>query len=299
MRIQRLFCFVLLLSCGAMAATSGCVNGRGDLERALWDGYTLKIGATEDASNPCYGGVIGKDGKPIFEIWGTDVTMENVTGRDVNNDGKPDVVLRSHNASSPENIYSIIGTADTPGLIKQISTKAALSFEDRQGDGHMEIVTRDTSYSEFEGLSPSQSPQPLIFLRLKGTTFYDVSRIYWPEYEREIAIAKGKLGREDIADFKGEQSSGGSGMGVGKQDANKPKEESPAETAHRQDVKSLILEIVVDNIYGGHGQEAWQALKEMWPYADRDRVRQHILQARMAGVLKDINRPAPKQASSQ
>ena len=298
MRIHRLFCVILLLACpAAFAATNGCVNGRGDLERPLWDGYTLKIGATDDAANPCYGGVIGKDGKPVFEIWGSDVTMEHVTGRDVNNDGKPDVVLLSHNPSAPQNVYSIIGTVDPPGLIKQIVTRAALSFEDRQGDGHMEIVTRDTSFREFDGLEPSQSPQPLIFLRLKGKEFFNVSHLYWSDYEREVAVAKGKIGRDDIANFKGEQTN--SGAGIGTKDPNKPKEETPAEIAHKQDGKALILEIVVDQIYGGHGQEAWASLKEMWPYADRDRIRQEILRARMNGVLKDINRPAPKQASAQ
>lgn len=296
MRMRRLFCLLLLLlGCETATAANGCVNGRGSLERPLWDGYSLKIGATDDAANPCYAGVLAADGKAVFEIWGIDAVMESVTGRDVNNDGKPDVVLLTHTASSPQNVYSIVGTVEPPGLVKQIVTRAALSFEDRQGDGHMEIVTRDTSFREFDGLTPEQSPSPLVFLRLKGKEFFNVSNLYWPEYEREIQIARGKMGRDDIATFKGESTGGG---GVGK-DPNKPKEETPEQLFHKQEIKALILEIVVDNIYGGHGQEAWAALKEMWPYADRDRIRQEILRARMNGVLKDINRPAARQASSQ
>ncbi len=271
-------------------AAPNCINGRGEFQHQLWDGYSIRIAPTEDAKNPCYAGVIGPDGKAIFEIWGIDAAMDPVTGRDVNFDGKPDVVLLTHEASSAQNIYSIIGTVETPGLIRQIVTGATLTFEDRQGDGHMEIATRDTAFIEFEGLSPELSPTPLIFLRLKGKEIYNVSMVYWPEYEREIQQARGRLGRDDIDDFKGE--SPGSKQ-------QKDKDITPAEMAHRQEVKAIILEIVLDYIYGGKGQEAWKALSEMWPFNDRSRIRQEILKARMNGVLRDINRPAPKQTASR
>ncbi|MBZ5648575.1 MAG: hypothetical protein LAN37_15285 [Acidobacteriia bacterium] len=298
MRNRRiLYVCVVLALCGTALAAPACINGRGEIERQLWDGYTLKIGPTDDPNNPCYAGVLAADGKAIFEIWGVDAAMESVTGRDVNNDGKPDVVLLTHNASSSDNVYSILGTGDPAGLIRQIVTGATLSFEDRKGDGHTEIVTRDTAFREFDGLTPEQSPAPLLFLRLKGKEIYNVSTAYWPEYEREIQIARGKLGKNDISDFKGDLGTTPSGVGGGGKD--KPKEETPQEIARKQETKAIILEIVLDNIYGGKGQEAWQALKEMWPYADRDRVRQAILKTRMSGVLGDINRPAAKQASAQ
>lgn len=297
MRIHRLLGLMVLAACGTALAAPHCINGRGELERKLWDGYTLQIGPTEDASNPCYAGVLGPDGKPIFQIWGVDVSVEPVTGRDLNSDGKPDVVLLTHNPGSAENVYSVVGTAEPPGLIRQIVTAARFSFEDRQGDGHVEIVARDTAFHEFDGLAADQSPEPLIFLRLKGKEIYNVSTLYWAEYDREILIARGKLAKDDIATFKGEQTGGASGIGT--KDPNKPKEETPQEIAHKQYVKATILEIVLDNIYGGHGQEAWKALSEMWPYSDRQRIRQEILRARMSGVLRDINRPAAKPASAQ
>jgi hypothetical protein len=293
MRMQRFLSilFFLLLAFSGAALAADCMNGRGELQRPLWDGYTLQIGPAQgDHVNECYAAVIGADGKALFETFGVDATMLRITGRDVNGDGKPDVVLQTHAASSPESVYSVVGTADPAGLIRQIVTMANLSFEER-AEGHTEIVTRDTAFRGFEGLSGDQAPAPMIFLRLKGKEIYNVSPAYWAEYERDIAVAKANLAKNDVALFKGEVPN----------QTQKDKERglSPQEVAHMQDVKAMILQVVLDYIYGGKGQDAWKAVSDMWPANDRQRIRQEILRVRMGGVMRDISRPAPKPASAQ
>ncbi len=293
MRTPRfLFLSLCLLALSGVALAADCMNGLGELQRPLWDGYSLQIGPAQgDHVNECFAAVIGADGKTVFQIFGVDATMLRITGRDVNGDGKPDVVLLTHAASSPENVYSIVGTADPPGLIRQIATLANLSFEERS-EGHTEIVTHDTAFRDFEGFSADEVPAPLIFLRLKGKEIFNVSQIYWPEYEREINEAKSKLSKNDIATLKGETPKQ-------KNEASQGKDADPAEVAHMQDLKALVLQIVLNQIYGGRGQDAWKTLAEMWPYNDRDRIRAEILRRRMSGVMRDIGRPAPKQASAQ
>jgi hypothetical protein len=292
MRIQKLLCLFLLPAVlPGLAVAADCINGSGNLERPLWDGYTLVIGPASDQHvNECGVSVVGTDGKSIFHTFAVDVTMLRITGRDVNGDGKPDVVLLTHTASSPENVYSIVGTVEPAGLIRQIATTANLSFEERS-EGHTEIVTHDTAFRDFEGFSADQVPAPLLFLRLKGKEIFNVSQIYWADYERDINEAKSKISKNDIATLRGESPKQ-------KNEANAGKEADPAEVAHMHELQALVLQIVLDQIYGGHGQEAWKTLAEMWPYNDRDRIRGEILRRRMAGVLRDISRPAPKQAAS-
>lgn len=292
MRIQMLVPILLLsLVFSTPALAADCANGRGELQKSLWDGYSLHIAPAQSQPNQCQATVTAPDGKTIFELTGVDASMLRISGRDVNGDGKPDLVLLSHTASSPENVYSVVGTAEPAGLIRQIVTSAELSFEPRGEEGRMEIVARDTAFRDFEGLPPEQAPKPLLFLRLKGKDIYNVSYVYWPEYEREITIAKSKLSKKDITDFTDDR---GALPREGQQ-----RDLTPEQVEHLQETKALVLEIALDYIYGGKGQDAWKTISDMWPLADRQRIRQEILRVRATGVMRDINRPAPKQASAQ
>ena len=272
---------------GGAAWAADCMNGRGEVQRPLWDGYTLQIGPAEgDHVNECFAAVVTPDGKTLFETFGVDATMLRITGRDVNGDGKPDIVLLTHAANSPRGVYSIIGT-DPPGLIRQIVTLADLSFEERS-EGKVDIATHDTAFYNFEGMTADQVPAPMLFLRMRGKEIYNVSQIYWPEYEREITQAKAKLSKTDIADLKGESP---------KQKNQQQKDgPSPEELARMQDLKGTVLAIVLDYIYGGQGQQAWKTLADLWPYNDRDRIRAEILRRRMTGVMRDVSQPAPPAA---
>ncbi len=290
MRIHRLLCIVLVLACGRALASPVCVNGGGEFQKPLWDGYTLLIGpGTGEHANECRAAVTAGDGKVIFETYGADAGIGAATGRDVSNDGSKDVVIETH--TSAGNVYSIVGTENPAGLVRQFVTASELSFEDRLGDGHIEIVTHDTAFVGFEGVAPEDSPQPLVFLRLKGERVANVSSLYWPEYEIEIKREKAQLGKWDISDFMGTTPSN-------KTDTEKAAGPKPQEERRMLATKAAVLRIVVNYLYAGKGQEAWQALKEMWPYADRDRVRQAILKTRMTGVLGDINRPTAKPTTA-
>lgn len=285
MPMRKLLSILLFLAAvPGLAPAADCINGRGQLQRPLWDGYMLEIAP---ASDQCRVAVSGPGGKPVFEISGSDASMLRISGRDVNGDGKPDVVLLTHSTASPENVYSIIGTAEPAGLIRQIVTSAELSFEERT-EGHIEMVTRDPAFRDLEGLSADQVPYPMLFLRLKGKEIYNVSQIYWPEYERAISLARGRLSKKDMEILKTDE--------FAQMGHDKEKELTPEVMAHIQEVKSVVLEIVLDYIYGGRGEEGWKALTEFWAYSDRQRIRQELLRRRMTGVLRDINRPAPAPA---
>ena len=159
-----------------------------------------------------------------------------------------------------------------------------LHFEDRDGDGRFEIWARDFAFLHFDDLPAELTPQPLIVFRLKGETLHMVSQAFWPDYEQEIAQAKGRIPKDLLEKFIGSPTASS--------DSNdKPKELSPHEKEAIIEVKADALAIVLANLYGGRGQEAWKALDDMWPPLDKPRIRQMILKARTGGILSEINRP--------
>jgi hypothetical protein len=49
--------------------------------------------------------------------------------------------------------------------------------------------------------------------------------------------------------------------------------------------------VVLNYLYSGREDQAWQALDEMWPPADESRVRSLILERRKRGLLAQIGTP--------
>ncbi len=74
----------------------------------------------------------------------------------------------------------------------------------------------------------------------------------------------------------------------------KPKDKSPEEMQRITETKALVLQVVLDYLYGGRGQEAWAKLKDWWPVNDRPRIQQAILITRARGILSEVNRPVSK-----
>ncbi len=49
-----------------------------------------------------------------------------------------------------------------------------------------------------------------------------------------------------------------------------------------------VLVIVLNYLYSGRDDQAWQALGEMWPPADVERVKKLILERRSRGLLSQV-----------
>jgi len=295
--------FVLALiafSPSAGALDRGCAQGVGEWTENLWDGYKIEIAAAQNgAPAQCRAALKSGDGKVLFEVAGAEALLNSISGHDINGDGKPDVVIETRRtAGQCCYTYSILTPGENPPLVRQITTTPPLVFEDRDGDGKVEIATHDFAFVGIEGLGESDSPRPLVVFRLRGNTLYNVSPAYWPEYQREIDVAKNSLSRNGQELLIGRNaSSSGVGGGGG---AGKPKELSPADEKQLLDAKSAVLTMVVNYLYGGRGEEGWKTIREMWTDRDKDRIRQAILLSRSHGVLSEVNRTtAAAKNSSQ
>ncbi len=295
MRYSAIATIIVLLGLSASAAAldRGCSQGVGEWTEHLWDGYNIEITAAQTgAPAQCRAVLKSADGKVLYEVTGAEAFVNAVSGKDVNNDGKPDVVIETHRtAGQCCYTYSVLTPGENPPLIRQITTNPPLEFEDRDGDGKVEISTHDFAFLGIDGLTEDESPRPLVVFRLRGNTLYNVSAAYWPDYQREIDIAKNSVSRSSQALLLGRDNSTST--------TGKPKELTPAELKDVQEAKSAVLIMVVNYLYGGHGEDAWKTVREMWTDRDKERIRQLILLSRSRGVLSEVNRqPASAKTES-
>jgi len=276
-----------VLCASAAALDRGCSQGVGEWTENLWDGYKIEIApAPENAPAQCRAAFKSADGKVLFEVTGAEALINAISGNDVNGDGKPDVVIETHRtAGQCCYTYSILTPGENPPLVRQITTTPPLVFEDRDNNGKIEISTHDFAFVGIEGLGESDSPRPLVIFRLRGSTLYNVSPAYWPEYQREVETAKNTISHSALDLLIGRNDSSGAAMGP-----SKPKELSPAEEKQLLDAKGAVLTMVVNYLYGGHGEEGWKTIREMWTDRDKERIRQAILLSRSRGVLSEVNR---------
>lgn len=273
--------FVILASSAGLAAPV-CSNGSGRMQRDLPEGFRLEIGRLhEDKPGQCDAVVRRADDSVVAEVSGAEVGMASAPVRDINQDGKPDLVIVSKETLASTDLYSIVSLGEPAGLLRSFHSPVEVSFEDRDGDGKVEIITRDTAFANFDGLPDSYSPYPLVYLRMRGQALINVSQVFWPEYEREIAQARGKMNREAVNRFGG----------FVYKDKQVQGEITPREEAQVIESKGLVLEVILNQLYGGRGQEAWATVSELWPPNDRQRIRQAILKARMQGILGEVSRP--------
>jgi hypothetical protein len=296
MKPAFLLVFLALTASAASAAARNCSGGYGEYRQDLGGGYVAQLSpATDDAhAGQCHAAIVSGEQKTVFETWGYEVAVNPVSGKDINADEKPDAVIEAHpKAGACCWSYYIVSLGDPAGLLRQISTSVPLTFEDRLGDGKIEIWGRDNAFDGVENFAHGDSPYPMVFFRLKGDTLYNVSNLFWDDYQREINQAKDGLPRsvvEDMTKAEGDDPNkpGGGGHG-GSGDPRDPKEIAIVRA------KAAILEITLDYLYAGHGQDAWKTISEMWPPLDRQRIRQVILATRMKGLLSEVNRQ-PKTA---
>ena len=282
MRLRFALAVVCVLASAAFA--SDCVRGSGTFSKALPDGYQAVIAPADDKPGQCRAALVDPSGNTVFETFSAEVSFDPASGQDLNGDGKADIVFDT--AADGEYSVWILTPGLTPPLLRQISNRRPFTFEDRDGDGKIEIWTRDTAFDNIDGLTSDLSPFPYVVFRLYGSKLVNVSGSFWSEYDHEIDLARGRAPKDTLNDLTREKDTGMTG---------KPTQPSPADLQKKTLARSVILEMAVDYMYAGHGAEVWKTLGDYWPYNDRDRIRQELLRRRMGSkLLREVSRPSPQ-----
>jgi hypothetical protein len=278
-------------------ASDKCVAGEGGKAFSPGEGFTLQINdGFGDHAGQCHVAISNESGT-VFQTYAYDLQLDEFSGKDVTNDGKVDVILFGH-LTSPKDpwTYWIVSLGPPAGLARQITTVYPLTFEDRDGDGKIEIWTREWSYDGIDGLDSSDSPHPLVAFRLVGNRLLWVSDRFPGEYDPEIVQSRQHITEDGVSKLKNEQSAAKVGDSKASGDKDDPKLDARAFEA-----KIGILQVVTSYLYAGKGAEAWKELGN-WPYNDRDRIRTLLVRARMNGMMKQLNAPqpgAPKETAAQ
>ena len=147
----------------------------------------------------------------------------------------------------------------------------------------MEIWTDDAAAVDgFDGLAVGQMDfAPAVVLRFTHGKLLDVSTEFQSYYDGKIAKLRADLNPQALRDFK--SSDGRLPMPV----------PFTVEALHRraqlEGVKIKVLEIVWSYLYSGRDEAGWNALAELWPAEDADRVRAAILSARARGIRSQVD----------
>src|SRR5438552_6461578 len=192
---------VLFLCCFAAIpalAARQCSQGNGSDRLEMPGGYVAQVAASTDKPGQCRASITTQDGKTVYELTDREVALNPISGKDANGDGKPDAVIETHPARGAccWNYYVVTPGEEQP-LLRQFATSVPLNFEDKLGDGKVEIWTRDFAFDGVDGFPHSESPFPLIFFRMTGANVYNVSQLSWTYYQRVIEDAETRIPNVD------------------------------------------------------------------------------------------------------
>lgn len=248
-----------------------CFNGVGAIERKV-SGYTVRIDpvAGEHNEQACHAVLQSPDGQDAFAASDFGMEINPITGASVTNDGVRSLVFEGFSGGAHCCwTYWIVSLGSSPGLVKEIENQTGVAFE-REKDGRVVLRTGDGAFDYFDDLPHVASPMPLVLLAFEGHTLKDVGGQFIPIYDERIESARKQLSPERIEAFRS---------------GSAPTQKTGDDAMHWMETKSLVLSIVLDYLYSGREQQAWNALDELWPANDRDRIAKLIVETRQSGIL--------------
>jgi hypothetical protein len=193
------------------------------------------------------------------------LSIDGISGRDINGGGKQDVVFDAFSGGETCcYLYWVVTLERNPKVIRTFRNQVPLIFRKRP-DGSTEIRTGEGSFDLFF-LPHSESVIPELVLRLQGDQLVDISSDYREEYDQKIAKARAELSAADLQKFR----------------ASRYNQKMFADQLH---TVKCVLTIVLNYLYSGREPQAWQALNELWPPSDGERVRSLIQERQARGLL--------------
>ena len=245
-----------------------CPAPKGERQVRQISGYTVRLSSSSVRGNRCYATVTATGsksttGKRVATDWA--VSINALSGTDVNGDGKPDLIVQGYSGGA-HCCYTYLVINLTQGLpvVREIRNQVPVIFKSRD-DGRVELNTGEGVFDYF--LVPhANSVIPKLFMRLDGDQLVDLSSEHTADYDHEIEKARSELTLEESDKLK--KSTYSQGM-----------------LFDQLPTVQKVLTIVLNYLYSGRQDQAWQALDEMWPPADKERVEKLILERRSRGML--------------
>jgi hypothetical protein len=266
----------------AQAQNVLCSGGIGNFKSKFTTGVTVSVNATKIgglSTRSCEATLTWNQQELMVvpDAWQVDI---DVMGADLGL-GAPVVAFQIKKTDTNAGMtYEVYSLQSPPRLLRTITGGNSFSTADTDLDGRIEIWTGDARAGDgFESLPLADLDfAPTVVLRFEKQRLIDVSSEFQPSFDRQIAEVRGRLDAQELSDFR---NSDGKLSTI---------PQLPAEQLHRLlRTKIKVLEIVWSYLYSGREHNAWNALAEMWPPADIDRIRAAILGARARGIRAEID----------
>ena len=221
-----------------------------------------------DGDPRCRAVLTSATGKRITIAYEWALSLDPISGTDINGDGKPEIVLSGYSGGLHCcYVYEIVSLGRTPEVLHTFSNPVPITFEKRP-DGATLIRAADGVFDYF--LVPHAAAViPQLVLKPEGNNLVDVSAQYPELYDQEIEQARGQLTKDELEKFR-------------KSNFRDRLFTDQVPTVHK------VLTIVLDYVYSGREEKAWQALDELWPPADVGRVKALIAERRHRGMLANL-----------
>ena len=191
--IAMVVLFGLLLSDICIGQTLlGCPAWPGQAEGVRYiNGAAIRI--SSETESPigsrhfgCLARITDNAGRTLFLQRGRVLTMEQISGSDINGDGPSDIVIRGERDSGY--IYYFIGLKTNPPLFKTLENGYGIWFE-RSDRGRVILVVPDDGFQGLPDLLDIhhyESVVPKIRFVLSGSCLQDMSGEYRRSYDSEI-----------------------------------------------------------------------------------------------------------------
>jgi hypothetical protein len=242
----------------------------GEVHKALGNGYALNIRpAPSEMEALCWAEISDNSGAVLYEMNDFAVGLHDATGKDINGDGKPDVVIEASTGGARCCLQYAIVSLDPPRVLAQLHNAYPIDF--KETGGRILLATQDGAFDFFQGFF-EPSPRADVFLRFSGNKLEDVSSEFRDQYDRQIAKARQRLTQSELDQFR-----------------------SAGPSPQKAEVHAAVLTIVVEYLYSGREPQAWQAFDEMWPATTQQRVKQLILDTRARGLASQLSRDGKSQ----
>ncbi len=222
----------------------------------------------QDADPRCRVVLTSPSRKRITIAYEWALSLDSISGLDLNHDGRPELVLDGYTGGLHCcYVYEIVSLGRTPQVMHTFQSPVPVTFEP-QSDGSVLIRAADGVFDYFL-LSHRDAVMPQLVLKLQGNSLVDVSARYPELYDKEIEQERSQLSTEEIEKFR-------------KTNYHDKLYSDQTATVRK------VLTIVLDYVYSGRAEQAWQALEELWPPSDVGRVKSLIAERRQRGMLANL-----------
>lgn len=271
-----------------------CHDGEGLLHSRNLGKYTLRLGpispkvSSRSGFRGCRAELLTQVKTVVFKAEADSLWEDSASGKDINNDGKPELVLVGSNCGSHCSVSCwIVTLGDASDVARYVSILGVFAnLQESDGRGQAQIRTNFAGlFRMFEGLpdfmtgkrTPADDLSIPMYLRLDRNRLVNISAdsSFRTTYETEIAQWRQRVDDEQLAAFRNSDSA--TLRDCSEHWGEPPKVVSPATCAEFSKVKASVLAVALLYVFEGRDDEAGQWLDLRWPPSDLQRIRQTIV----------------------